>query len=924
MDLSLMNEEDIKLLAAVRAEVLDKAKGTFLWVVLIVRELLNAIIAGATLGELSNIVQDVPPDLSELYQQLLQKTTCKDRDYMLRLLQLVFYAQDSLTPTVVRYALAFGSRAYASYTEWSQSSEYVRSDEQMEKRIRAYSKGLVEIVPSPARTLTVVQFIHQSVSDFLGADGFSFLRDRRWRTHSADGHEFLKTACLNYLRIKDLEDISVVDLRVNEQLNFPCPSPSSDSAIEYDSFLEYAVRHIFPHAAQAEQNGLPQDSFRTDMYDNIQGCFERWRCFHDMFSRLNNDGDRHGPDARPIHVLAHHNLLTRDIAEKEMNIDIASNKHGSALIVACDHRHQDAVKILLDLGADPRYKQLGFRTPFEHAALYESLPLLRQLVNGLRLPLTLQERLEVAGSVRFERPQSEAFLALLLPEAIFPDSAIDYVCEAAGRSVFRVFSFLLDKSEDSIVHEKRLWHAVLRDEDETKKEKFSQEASKIRTKSTHCLRKIRTMLDRGGTVVITEAIVEILADDIVTASKVLSLLLEKCKAEITEDFVDSICCFEDSSQIVRIFEAAGYPFDPFTSRQLGSALLHGSAETAAFFLQRQHDNMSADEMLNAASYNRSNGGEVTHLVLSYLNPHNIKEQTVLAALANETCSGEILKLFRNRLSSLTFSEAALAVAVRYQDIDLVRYVLERCECARVTEKIMNAAAGDKERCAAKFNLLLIHDPDIRVQESTIIEVFRNLEDISHDLFPENVPVRVLDVFRRHGKPLLCTETVVVAAAESMGGPECLKIIIQQDPEAKFSSTIITMAMKAERGAALISVMLQHDNTISINDEHLIAAASNPYDPSTLFAFLQTKGKLDNTEPASEAVSSNRAKRRRVSHKSPPRISTEVIDVAFSNPGEAARDRLLKLFLEWDIITTADYNDRSRVAPFGPIPDYLPY
>lgn len=47
------------------------------------------------------------------------------------------------------------------------------------------------------------------------------------------------------------------------------------------------------------------------------------------------------------------------------------------------------------------------------------------------------------------------------------------------------------------------------------------------------------------------------------------------------------------------------------------------------------------------------------------------------------------------------------------------------------------------------------------------------------------------------------------------------------------------AMRAHRGAALISVMLNHDHTLVMEEEHLIAAASDCYDPYSIFAFLQT-------------------------------------------------------------------------------------
>lgn len=890
-------DEDFSVHAALESEIQDKAKGTFLWVVLVVRELLHANDAGAPLRELRNIVQSVPQDLREFYQHQLRCTKGGDRERMLRLLQLVFYAQRPLSPTELRYALAFGCGTYASYAEWSQSSEYIRNDEQMERRIRELSKGLVEVTPLPKddesapssaqSRKAVVQFIHQSVRDFLTADGFSFLRESRSRTHDGDGHEFMKLVSLNYLRIKDLEAMSAVDLRVSEQFGFEFQA----SDLSNHPLLKYAVRYIFPHAAQAELNGVSQDGFRNHICSNLQGFFERWRCLNDVFV---SSRKTQGPEARPIHILAQYGLLTREVAEKERNIDIEGGSYSSALVAACWGGHQNVVQILLELGADPKF-DASCRYPYgpwnkKMAPLVcavdnQDLQVLSRLVNDPRSFLTLQERLRLVTSIEDEKPQLKAILALLFPEVTFPKSATHDLCEAAGRSPPGVFSFLLDKCEESIVYEENLWFSVFRG--------FSHEY----------VSKMRVLLDRGGTVKITAALVAALVNGIFGGTilpLLLPLLLEECEAEMTEGLIDSISQSHDSQLFVRTFEAAGYRIGPFTPRQLLCALQTGSAETAAFFLQRQDSKASADGMLKAALSNPTNGKEVTRLLLGHLNPDHINEQAIIAALENWGCGYDLIILLHSRWSSLTFSEAALAVAVRFQPIETVKFVLERCEYARVTEKILTAAASAHPLARAPkiVDILLLHDPGIRVQESTVIAAIQK----------QRQGLEVLDSFCRHGKFLLCTENIVAAAAESGIGPKALEIILKQDRGARISSSMIMMAMQAKRGAALISVLLDRDQNLIITEEHLIAAASNCYDPSLIFAFLQTKGKLSNPGPDSEVLSTGPAKRLRVSRKSSPRISPEVIKTALSNPEKGARRLLSDLFVEWGVITELDLND----------------
>ena len=898
-------DEDLAVHAALRAELLDKAQGTFIWVVLVVRDLLSAYHSGATLRELRNIVERVPLDLHQFYQHQLQNTESEDRESMLRLLQLVFYAQRSLSPTEVRYALAFGRRAYASYAKWSESSEYVSSDEQMGKRIREHSKGLVEIAQSAEDSRAVVQFIHQSVKDFLTADGFSFLRDSRLQTHIGNGHEFIKTVCLNYLRVEDVEAISLVDVTFNH-------SSHRLKLLADHQLLDYTVQNIFLHAARAEEHGISQEHFRNYICSNRE-YFERWRSLHDAVVDVDY---AEGSQTRPIHIFSRYGLLTREIAEKERNVNIAGGAYGSALGAACYFGHSDAVRILLEFGADPRIGASYYRAtsnstsiqgewamaPLAFAISMQRLPVLHLLLNNKRSSFTLQERIESSGrndqdiiylslEARSHLDSSDEILALLFPEISFPDSAIHELYEVAETCTPAVFSFLLDKFDESIVHEEILWRHV------------------FAGGFPDSLGKLRVLRDRGGRVKITSALVEALHETTrgahVIIGEAISLPLEGCEVEMTEKLVDSISGFGDSSQVVRTLEAAGYRFDPFTPQQICRALRSGSAESAAFFLQRGYDDrMSVDELLISALNNRRHGDEVTRLLLGYRNPDCINEQAITTALCNEMCGGDLIRLLHSRWSNLRFSEAALAIAVCYQPPSVIKFVLEDYESVKITEKIFTAANGGYNPQAEKIcELLLLHDPGICIQESTVIAAI-------HSRSPSK---GILDMFRAHGKSLSCTENVVAAAAKSESGPDALDSILQQDRDAKISSSMIMTAMQAEHGAALTSVMLHHDHTLIIEEEHLLAAASNRNDPRAIFTLLQNKGKLDQ---ANEFRNTNPAKRRRTSRKSSPRISTNVIDAAFSNPNEAARLLLLELFVEWGIITQADLDSRMYIAPFS--------
>ncbi len=63
-----------------------KANGTFLWVILVLQELLNVYEIGAILGEIDTILYEVPPDLRDFYQYQMENIRSDDRRQILSML----------------------------------------------------------------------------------------------------------------------------------------------------------------------------------------------------------------------------------------------------------------------------------------------------------------------------------------------------------------------------------------------------------------------------------------------------------------------------------------------------------------------------------------------------------------------------------------------------------------------------------------------------------------------------------------------------------------------------------------------------------------------------------------------------------------------------------------------------------------------
>lgn len=146
---------------------------------------------------------------------------------------------------------------------------------------------------------------------------------------------------------------------------------------------------------------------------------------------------------------------------------------------------------------------------------------------------------------------------------------------------------------------------------------------------------------------------------------------------------------------------------------------------------------------------------VTRLLLGYLNPdHKTSMQSSSLEKSLVRWRSDQTALWSMR-SSLTYSEAALEIAVSWQDPDHIKFVLGRCECVRVTNEILNAAIEilvddsghtlhHRVACVAEvIHPLLLHDPDMRIQNLTIQEA------ISHPIRA----IQILHVFCKHGKSL---------------------------------------------------------------------------------------------------------------------------------------------------------------------------
>lgn len=206
--------------------VVERSQNTFQWASLVVPLIINLRRDGQSLAYIMKELNNVPRGLHEVYEHILTKVIqFQYRPTTLLLMQWVCLAKKPLTVGDIRFAMAAG----ACIDERQQSSnlkDFVESDDDMDTLITSMSGGLVETIRhkhddysdtgSSTDTSGIyssrVQFIHQSVNDFLFADGLKLLAQlpspTSWKenelTSSADSiigesHDRLCKLCINYI-----------------------------------------------------------------------------------------------------------------------------------------------------------------------------------------------------------------------------------------------------------------------------------------------------------------------------------------------------------------------------------------------------------------------------------------------------------------------------------------------------------------------------------------------------------------------------------------------------------------------------------------------------------------------------------------------------------------------------------------------------
>jgi ankyrin repeat protein len=316
----------------IRTEIQEKAAGIFMWVVLVVG-ILNKEYDGGRIYALQRRLQEIPSDLHELFRDILTRDSCNGEELVLGI-QWVLFAKQPLSPEQLYLAILSGVEPNA-VSRWNRTETTM---DVIKRFILSSSKGLAEITTSKPHT---VQFIHESVRDFLLKDGLGNIWSDLGSNLQGQSHERLKQCCLNYMSMDVLALLEIpksyptallqqaADLRKWTADRFP--------------FLKYAVRNVLYHADSAEGGGITQAEFFRSF------LFPRWVELDNLFRNGLIIGSKirtYTEDVKLLYVLAERNMsnLIRIHPSILSWFEVGKEHYGPPLVAALATGSKEAVR----------------------------------------------------------------------------------------------------------------------------------------------------------------------------------------------------------------------------------------------------------------------------------------------------------------------------------------------------------------------------------------------------------------------------------------------------------------------------------------------------------------------------------------------------------------------------------------------------
>jgi hypothetical protein len=227
----------------------NRAQGVFLWVVLVVKRL-NQDVDRGNVRILGSRLDEMPDGLDALFRDTL-RLTGDDDEMLMKTMQWMMYAQGTLNLK----ELYFGVHSGTLMEPWDPDEITL---DVMDRCIINCSRGLVE---STREQYPRMQFIHESVRDYLFGGGLELMAPSAGKNLAGASHDYLKRSCLQVLTSSSmLSQVPSLGRLLESEDEQAHVDAGYDLGKQFP-LLSYAFIHTVHHAERASRCGIDQMAF---------------------------------------------------------------------------------------------------------------------------------------------------------------------------------------------------------------------------------------------------------------------------------------------------------------------------------------------------------------------------------------------------------------------------------------------------------------------------------------------------------------------------------------------------------------------------------------------------------------------------------------------------------------------------------------
>ena len=253
--------------------IVRKADRVFLWVKLVIDDILRGFRRRESLEKLLQRVDSMPTSLNDFYRRMMQEIRRDEREEVDLIIGIVACSKKILL--LEECYSAIGHYLALSEEPWARSFSLSANPETFGERVEAICSGLVEItriefgIPSfknetaVKSSRSIVKLSHQTVSEFLSAR-------KNGKGLHLDGHLVLFMACMHSIKSLEISELKAAvvfsedsdghtDFRYPMILNSDQKTLFRDSFSMFakDPFLDYAISHWIQHAKKVDSDCSP-------------------------------------------------------------------------------------------------------------------------------------------------------------------------------------------------------------------------------------------------------------------------------------------------------------------------------------------------------------------------------------------------------------------------------------------------------------------------------------------------------------------------------------------------------------------------------------------------------------------------------------------------------------------------------------------